>query len=136
MAEEQLRNAALEYHEFPTPGRVSIAPTKALANLRDLALAYSPGVAYACTAIQENSNEAARYTSRANLVAVVTNGTAVLGLGNIGALGVATVVVGKWCGELDEARMRRVLENETPDDTQEPEKVLDSVETHMPASTS
>ena len=68
MAEEQLRDAALEYHEFPTPGRVSIAPTKALANLRDLALAYSLGVAYACTAIQENSNEAARYTSRANLV--------------------------------------------------------------------
>ncbi len=97
MAEEQLRAAALEYHEFPTPGKVSIMPTKALANQRDLALAYSPGVAYACTAIQQNPHEAARYTSRANLVAVVTNGTAVLGLGNIGALAGKPVMEGKAC---------------------------------------
>jgi hypothetical protein len=71
MSEEQLRIDALEYHEFPTPGKISIAPTKALANQRDLSLAYSPGVAYACTAIQENPDLAARYTARANLVAVI-----------------------------------------------------------------
>src|SRR5438105_11088845 len=84
--EEQLRVDALQYHESPVPGKISIAPTKALANQRDLSLAYSPGVAYACTAIQHDPQLAARYTARANLVAVVTNGTAVLGLGNIGAL--------------------------------------------------
>jgi malate dehydrogenase (oxaloacetate-decarboxylating)(NADP+) len=97
MSEEQLRIDALEYHEFPTPGKISIAPTKALANQRDLALAYSPGVAYACTAIQENPDLAARYTARANLVAVITNGTAVLGLGNIGALAGKPVMEGKGC---------------------------------------
>jgi malate dehydrogenase (oxaloacetate-decarboxylating)(NADP+) len=97
MAEEQLRAAALEYHEFPRPGKVSIAPTKPLANQRDLSLAYSPGVAYACTAIQQNPADAARYTARANLVAVVTNGTAVLGLGNIGALAGKPVMEGKAC---------------------------------------
>ena len=97
MSEEQLRIDALEYHEFPTPGKISIAPTKALANQRDLALAYSPGVAYACTAIQHNPELAAKYTSRANLVAVITNGTAVLGLGNIGALAGKPVMEGKGC---------------------------------------
>ena len=97
MAEEQLRTDALDYHERPTPGKISIAPTKALANQRDLSLAYSPGVAYACTAIQQNPQDAARYTSRANLVAVVTNGTAVLGLGNIGALAGKPVMEGKGC---------------------------------------
>jgi malate dehydrogenase (oxaloacetate-decarboxylating)(NADP+) len=97
MAEEQLRIAALEYHEFPTSGKISVVPTKALANQRDLALAYSPGVAYACTAIQKDPYEAARYTSRANLVAVITNGTAVLGLGNIGALAGKPVMEGKAC---------------------------------------
>ena len=86
MSEEQLRVDALQYHEFPTPGKISIAPTKGLANQRDLSLAYSPGVAYACTAIHDNPLEAARYTARGNLVAVITNGSAVLGLGNIGAL--------------------------------------------------
>src|SRR6478752_727898 len=95
MSEEQLRTAALEYHEFPRPGKVSIAPTKPLANQRDLSLAYSPGVAYACTAIQENPGLAAKYTARANLVAVITNGTAVLGLGNIGALAGKPVMEGK-----------------------------------------
>jgi malate dehydrogenase (oxaloacetate-decarboxylating)(NADP+) len=97
MAEEQLRIDALEYHEFPTPGKISVTPTKALANQRDLALAYSPGVAYACTAIQHNPDEAARYTARGNLVAVITNGTAVLGLGNIGALAGKPVMEGKGC---------------------------------------
>ena len=70
MAEEKLRSAALEYHESPTPGKISIAPTKALSNQRDLSLAYSPGVAYACTAIHDDPTLAARYTARANLVAV------------------------------------------------------------------
>src|SRR3954469_18165049 len=97
MSEQQLRIDALEYHEFPTPGKISIAPTKPLANQRDLALAYSPGVAYACTAIQQNPDEAARYTARANLVAVITNGTAVLGLANIGALAGKPVMEGKAC---------------------------------------
>jgi malate dehydrogenase (oxaloacetate-decarboxylating)(NADP+) len=86
MSEEQLRIDALEYHEFPTPGKISIAPTKALANQRDLALAYSPGVAYACTAIQQNPLDAGRFSARAYLVAVISKGSAVLGLGNIGAL--------------------------------------------------
>ena len=97
MSEEQLRAAALEYHECPRPGKVSIAPTKPLANQRDLSLAYSPGVAYACTAIQEDPGLAAKYTARANLVAVITNGTAVLGLGNIGALAGKPVMEGKAC---------------------------------------
>src|SRR5215203_5062448 len=97
MAEEQLKRDALEYHEFPTPGKISIAPTKPLANQRDLSLAYSPGVAYACTAIQKDPTLAAKYTVRGNLVAVVTNGTAVLGLGNIGALAGKPVMEGKGC---------------------------------------
>ena len=97
MSEEQLRVDALQYHEFPTPGKISIAPTKALANQRDLSLAYSPGVAYACTAIHDNPLEAARYTARGNLVAVITNGSAVLGLGNIGALAGKPVMEGKGC---------------------------------------
>ena len=97
MAEEQLRIDALEYHEFPTPGKISIAPTKTLANQRDLSLAYSPGVAYACTAIQKDPSLAARYTAKANLVAVITNGSAVLGLGNIGALAGKPVMEGKGC---------------------------------------
>ena len=83
--------------ELPTPGKISLTPTKALANQRDLSLAYSPGVAYACTAIQENPHEAANLTARGNLVAVITNGTAVLGLGNIGALAGKPVMEGKGC---------------------------------------
>jgi len=97
MAEEQLKIAALEYHRLPTPGKISITPTKGLANQRDLSLAYSPGVAYACTAIQNDPREAASLTARANLVAVITNGTAVLGLGNIGALAGKPVMEGKGC---------------------------------------
>src|SRR6476660_250760 len=95
MMEEQLRRDALEYHRVPTCGKISIAPTKSLMNQRDLALAYSPGVAYACLAIRDDPNEAAALTSRANLVAVITNGTAVLGLGNIGALAGKPVMEGK-----------------------------------------
>ena len=95
--EEQLRRDALEYHRVPTHGKISVTPTKSLVNQRDLALAYSPGVAYACLAIQDDPNEAATLTSRANLVAVITNGTAVLGLGNIGALAGKPVMEGKAC---------------------------------------
>ena len=95
--EDKLRDDALEYHRSPTPGKISVTPTKGLATPRDLSLAYSPGVAYACLAIKDNPLDAAQYTSRANLVAVVTNGTAVLGLGNIGALAGKPVMEGKGC---------------------------------------
>tara|TARA_R110002094_G_scaffold79897_4_gene85682 strand:- start:324 stop:2597 length:2274 start_codon:yes stop_codon:yes gene_type:complete len=90
-----LRQAALDYHEFPKPGKLEIRATKPLANGRDLARAYSPGVAEACLEIKADPTAAARYTSRGNLVAVVTNGTAVLGLGNIGALASKPVMEGK-----------------------------------------
>ncbi len=91
----ELRRAALEYHEFPTPGKVAIAATKQMVNQRDLALAYSPGVAAACEEIVDDPANAWRYTARGNLVAVVTNGTAVLGLGNIGPLAAKPVMEGK-----------------------------------------
>ncbi|WP_428515210.1 NADP-dependent malic enzyme [Roseovarius sp.] len=94
-ANETLRQAALTYHEFPKPGKLEIRATKPLANGRDLARAYSPGVAEACLEIKANPADASRYTSRANQVAVVTNGTAVLGLGNIGALAAKPVMEGK-----------------------------------------
>ena len=92
---QQLRRAALEYHEHPTPGKVAIAPTKSMLNQRDLALAYSPGVAAACEEIVADPANAFRYTARGNLVAVVTNGTAVLGLGDIGPLAAKPVMEGK-----------------------------------------
>ncbi|MEM6890072.1 MAG: NADP-dependent malic enzyme [Pseudomonadota bacterium] len=92
---ESLREAALEYHEFPKPGKLEIRATKPLANGRDLARAYSPGVAEACLEIKEDAATAARYTSRGNLVAVISNGSAVLGLGNIGALASKPVMEGK-----------------------------------------
>ncbi|HEU4460401.1 MAG TPA: NADP-dependent malic enzyme [Methylibium sp.] len=91
----ELRRAALEYHEFPTPGKVAIAATKQLLNQRDLALAYSPGVAAACEEIVADPTNAFRYTARGNLVAVITNGTAVLGLGDIGPLASKPVMEGK-----------------------------------------
>jgi malate dehydrogenase (oxaloacetate-decarboxylating)(NADP+) len=91
----QLRRAALEYHEFPTPGKTSIAATKQLVNQHDLALAYSPGVAAPCEEIVKNPNAAFKYTSRGNLVGVITNGTAVLGLGDIGPLASKPVMEGK-----------------------------------------
>ena len=89
------RTAALDYHEFPTPGKIAIAATKQLVNQHDLALAYSPGVAAPCEEIVKDPNNAFRYTSRGNLVAVVTNGTAVLGLGDIGPLAAKPVMEGK-----------------------------------------
>ncbi len=95
--EKDLREAALEYHRLPTPGKIAVRPTKGLTNQRDLALAYSPGVAYACEEIVANPNAVDEMTSRGNLVGVVTNGTAVLGLGNIGPLAAKPVMEGKGC---------------------------------------
>ena len=91
----ELKRAALEYHEFPTPGKLAIAATKQLTNQRDLALAYSPGVAAPCEEIVADPNAAFKYTSRGNLVGVITNGTAVLGLGDIGPLAAKPVMEGK-----------------------------------------
>ena len=83
---DSFRQAALDYHEFPKPGKLEIRATKPMANGRDLARAYSPGVAEACLEIKANPATASKYTARGNQVAVVTNGSAVLGLGNLGAL--------------------------------------------------
>ena len=96
-AEQALRDAALEYHRSPVRGKISVTPTKPLSNQRDLSLAYSPGVAYACLAIEEDPALAADFTARGNLVGVVTNGTAVLGLGDIGPLAGKPVMEGKGC---------------------------------------
>ena len=90
-----LRQSALEYHQFPRPGKVAIAATKPMANQHDLALAYSPGVAAPCEEIVKDPAAAFKYTSRGNLVAVISNGTAVLGLGDIGALASKPVMEGK-----------------------------------------
>src|SRR5512139_2705744 len=94
---DNLRDAALEYHRLPTHGKISVVPTKAMVTQRDLSLAYSPGVAEACNAIAADPREAAKLTSRGNLVGVITNGTAVLGLGNIGPLAGKPVMEGKGC---------------------------------------
>ncbi|AET90315.1 malate dehydrogenase [Burkholderia sp. YI23] len=95
--DEQLKQSALAYHQNPRPGKISVTPTKPLSNQLDLSLAYSPGVAAACMAIYDEPLDAQKYTSRANLVGVVTNGTAVLGLGNIGPLAAKPVMEGKGC---------------------------------------
>ena len=95
MPQDARRQAALDYHRLPTPGKVAIAATKQLVNQHDLALAYSPGVAAPCEEIVKDPNAAFKYTSRGNLVAVITNGTAVLGLGNIGPLAAKPVMEGK-----------------------------------------
>jgi malate dehydrogenase (oxaloacetate-decarboxylating)(NADP+) len=92
---DKLREAALDYHRYPTPGKLSVTATTTLANQRDLALAYSPGVAFACEEIVKNPDTAAEYTARANLVGVISNGTAVLGLGPIGPLASKPVMEGK-----------------------------------------
>src|SRR5690349_5136122 len=94
---DNLRDAALDYHRYPTPGKISVTPTKAMATARDLSLAYSPGVADACMAIAEAPREADNLTARSNLVAVVTNGTTVPGLGIIGPLAAEPVMEGKGC---------------------------------------
>src|SRR5690625_403010 len=97
-AKNDLTKLALDYHAHPTAGKISVVPTKSLANSDDLSLAYSPGVASACMAIHDGGDdEAAKYTSRSNLVAVVSNGTAVLGLGDIGPLAAKPVMEGKGC---------------------------------------
>jgi malate dehydrogenase (oxaloacetate-decarboxylating)(NADP+) len=96
-AEAALRDAARDYHRLPVPGKVSVTPTKPLINQRDLSLAYSPGVAYPCLDIAADPNAAADFTSRGNLVGVITNGTAVLGLGDIGPLAAKPVMEGKGC---------------------------------------
>lgn len=93
--DDKLRQAALDFHEFPIPGKIEVTPTKSLATQRDLALAYSPGVAVPCLEIEKDPAAAYKYTSRGNLVAVISNGTAVLGLGNIGALAGKPVMEGK-----------------------------------------
>ncbi|HKC42526.1 MAG TPA: NADP-dependent malic enzyme [Burkholderiales bacterium] len=93
--EDNIRKAALDYHRFPRPGKIAVTPTKGLLNQRDLALAYSPGVAAACEEIVRDPSAAATLTSRANLVAVISNGTAVLGLGSIGPLAGKPVMEGK-----------------------------------------
>ena len=95
-AEQALHDAALEYHRAPVRGKIAVTPLKPLMNQRDLSLAYSPGVAYPCLAIEQDPSKAAEYTSRGNLVAVVTNGTAVLGLGNIGPLAAKMQFPGPW----------------------------------------
>ena len=95
--DDQLAESALEYHRYPTPGKISVTPTKGMTNQRDLALAYSPGVAVPCLAIQNDPLTAYDYTAKGNLVAVITNGTAVLGLGNIGAVAGKPVMEGKGC---------------------------------------
>lgn len=84
--EAEFRKAALNYHRFPKPGKVEVIPSKPVSDQRDLSLAYSPGVAYPCEEIKANPLAALDYTAKGNLVAVISNGTAVLGLGNIGAL--------------------------------------------------
>ena len=96
-AEQALRDAALEYHRSPNKGKIAVNPTKPLSNQRDLSLAYSPGVAFPCLEIQADPTKAAEYTSRGNLVGVITNGTAVLGLGDIGPLAGKPVMEGKGC---------------------------------------
>jgi malate dehydrogenase (oxaloacetate-decarboxylating)(NADP+) len=119
---DRLREDALEYHRKPIPGKLAITPTKPLATQRDLSLAYSPGVAEACLEIVRDPLEVAHLTARSNLVAVVTNGTAVLGLGSIGALASKPVMEGKvvlfkkFAGidafdiEIDEREPKRLIE--------------------------
>ena len=96
-AEQALRDAAREYHRSPNKGKISVTPTKPLSNQRDLSLAYSPGVAYPCLDIEADPAQAAEFTARGNLVGVITNGTAVLGLGDIGPLAAKPVMEGKGC---------------------------------------
>ena len=95
--DDQLNQAALDYHRYPTPGKIAVTPTKGMSNQRDLALAYSPGVAVPCLEIKKDPLLAYDYTAKGNLVAVISNGTAVLGLGNIGAVAGKPVMEGKGC---------------------------------------
>ena len=95
MDSKKKKQEALDYHAKPTPGKIKVVPTKKYATQRDLSLAYSPGVAEPCLAIEKNYNDAYKYTAKGNLVAVISNGTAVLGLGDIGAMASKPVMEGK-----------------------------------------
>jgi len=95
MDSDKKKKEALIYHAEPTPGKIKVVPTKSYATQRDLSLAYSPGVAEPCLAIEKNYNDAYKYTAKGNLVAVISNGTAVLGLGDIGAMASKPVMEGK-----------------------------------------
>src|SRR3989441_1100649 len=95
MSNEDFKQAALDYHRMSPPGKIKVSATKPMLTQRDLSLAYSPGVAYACEAIKADPQQASELTARGNLVAVISNGTAVLGLGNIGALAGKPVMEGK-----------------------------------------
>ena len=122
--EKNLREAALEYHALPVPGKLSVTATKQLTNQRDLSLAYSPGVAAACEEIVADPTHAFRYTARGNLVAVVSNGTAILGLGNLGALASKPVMEGKA------VLFKRFADVNAIDielDTEDPEEIIRAV---------
>ena len=95
MSDSKFRDEALNYHQYPTPGKIQVVPTKKHATQKDLSLAYTPGVAVPCLEIEKNPEDAYKYTSKGNLVAVISNGTAVLGLGDIGALAGKPVMEGK-----------------------------------------
>ncbi len=123
MDDQSLKQAALYYHENPTPGKISVTPSKQLVNQHDLALAYSPGVAAPCLEIERDPSAAAKYTARGNLVAVVSNGTAVLGLGNIGPLASKPVMEGK--GVLFKKFGVDVFDIEI--DENDPDKIVDIV---------
>src|SRR6186997_1303820 len=123
------RQDALDYHSLPRPGKIAVVPTKPLTNQRDLSLAYSPGVAEPCLEIERNPDLAYEYTAKGNLVAVVTNGTAVLGLGNIGAVAGKPVMEGK--GVL----FKRFADIDVFDielDTQDPDEVIRCVKALEP----
>ena len=124
---DHLDESALEYHRHPSAGKISVVPTKSMTTQHDLALAYSPGVAVPCMAIAADPDQARNLTSRGNLVAVITNGTAVLGLGNIGALASKPVMEGKAClfkkfADID------VFDIEL--DEADPDKIVDIVAAH------
>ena len=100
MADDHLRKDALDYHAQDPPGKIRVEPTKPHSTARELSLAYSPGVAYPCKEIEEHPNDVYKYTSKGNLVAVISNGTAVLGLGDIGPLASKPVMEGKTLVEI------------------------------------
>ena len=97
MGKAVTKEMALDYHEFNKPGKIEVVPTKPYSTQYDMSLAYSPGVAYPCLEIEQTPQSAYRYTNKGNLVAVISNGTAVLGLGDIGALAGKPVMKSQWC---------------------------------------
>ena len=128
--ENSTKKAALDYHEFPQPGKLEIRATKPLANQRDLSRAYSPGVAEACLEIKEDENTASKYTSKGNLVAVISNGTAVLGLGNIGPGASKPVMEGKA------VLFKRFADIDSIDleiNSQDPNEIINSIKNFAPS---